>query len=520
MCKKCICFARVSSSRQDYQAQINAVKKAAIADNYKEDEIEVVVGKESAIKKTEEERQTLNEMKKIIEENPSIESVYCFAIDRIARRVSVVLSIKDYLLKHGINLVFLYPRKMETIRLDENGNKIEDEVTNLLLMMLSYGAQMEMKIKTERAVTKKAEMKENNEVIAKLIFGYVNVNRHAEIDPTTAPIVKWIFKAYNDNKLSLCSVFDEGVKLGYWKHLASKSSRASKIRQILMNYSYCGLPTESGFVYPKLIEKEEIDKAIELMKQARYKPKQSAIIALAKGKIRDRKSGYAMVYSGNHMSYETRANDDYKRVNMNIVDFLVWREASRVKWNLLSSQDANRRDQLVRDISQIDTKIENLQQLIDTEINERFNKVYKAYINSRGRISDSDYEREVTLLNKEEKKYKEQIDSFKQSKAELLQVLADFDKTDKKYIDPISVMSITDFALQKEIADEVIDKIEVDTNELGQIIYIYNKYEAEPQVYCNKGRTRRAIIYYLLNRDADAIDISDEYKLRYKRKNR
>ena len=89
--KKCLCFCRVSSKRQDFTAQSNKVKAAAIADGYKESEIIIVKGKESAIKLAEEERQTLNEMKELIEENPSIESVYCFAIDRLARRVSVIL---------------------------------------------------------------------------------------------------------------------------------------------------------------------------------------------------------------------------------------------------------------------------------------------------------------------------------------------------------------------------------------------------------------------------------------------
>ena len=73
--KKVICFARVSTIVQDLQPQLDAVKRQIIADNYEESEIVVVKGKESAIKLKEEQRQTLNEMKQLIEENPTIEEV-------------------------------------------------------------------------------------------------------------------------------------------------------------------------------------------------------------------------------------------------------------------------------------------------------------------------------------------------------------------------------------------------------------------------------------------------------------
>jgi DNA invertase Pin-like site-specific DNA recombinase len=92
---RCIVFSRVSSLQQDLEGQIKEVMKNALKD-YAKDEIIVVEGKESASQLEEDQRQTLNEMKQLIEKYPTIESVYCFAIDRIARRVSVALSVKDY----------------------------------------------------------------------------------------------------------------------------------------------------------------------------------------------------------------------------------------------------------------------------------------------------------------------------------------------------------------------------------------------------------------------------------------
>jgi hypothetical protein len=53
--KKCLCFLRVSSLKQDLTAQKEAVVSAAKKE-YKDSEIIVVQGKESAIKLDEMER--------------------------------------------------------------------------------------------------------------------------------------------------------------------------------------------------------------------------------------------------------------------------------------------------------------------------------------------------------------------------------------------------------------------------------------------------------------------------------
>lgn len=523
MCKKCIVFGRVSSNRQDYTAQVNKVKAVAIADGYSEDEIAVVTGKESAIKIDADKRQTLNEMNELIADNPTIESVYCFAIDRLSRHVGVIIDVAEDLFNKGINLVFLNPHKMGTIKVnDKTKEKEKDYIGWMLLAFLSVGAEMEMAIKVERAVNKKAEMKANNEVIGKLILGYKNVNKKPTIDTKTGPIVKWIFKSYNEDGLSLYKIYENGVQLGYWSNNPLKSSRASKIRQILMNYAYCGEPTKSGFVYPKLIEREEIDKAIYLMSQAQSKAKTiSKTIALAKGKIFDKETNYALRYDGNHLKYFKRNDRTNKLIsaNLNIIDFCVWREASRVKWNLLANKDDNTRNNIGNEIDTIDDKIYNIQQIIDTELKERFDKVYKAYINGRGRVSDEDYNRDVNKINKEEKKYKQQIDSLQQKKVELTAILNDMANEDSKVLDPTEVMSITDYNHQKEITDEVIYKILVNRTDRGQYIEIYNKYEAKPTIYLNNTVTNHTLIYELLNND-EALDISDEFKPRYKRNNK
>ena len=188
--KKCICFVRVSTTQQDLEAQKNEVYQAALSDGYKKEEIEVVEGKESAIKKKEEERETLNEMKEIIKENPSIEAVYIYAIDRLARKVSVVLSVKEELDRNGINLVFLHPYKMKTLEKTSEGIT-ENPTTKMLLMFLAYYAETEMKMKIDRFKTKKNELRKAGKVSeGSPMFGYKNENKFVVIDESVAPYIR------------------------------------------------------------------------------------------------------------------------------------------------------------------------------------------------------------------------------------------------------------------------------------------------------------------------------------------
>lgn len=91
MAIKAIVFVRVSSNAQDLVPQRIEVLDYAKR-FYAEDEIAIVEGKESAIKLSEERRKTLKEMKEIIAEYPSVEQIFCFALDRISRRCEVRLS--------------------------------------------------------------------------------------------------------------------------------------------------------------------------------------------------------------------------------------------------------------------------------------------------------------------------------------------------------------------------------------------------------------------------------------------
>ena len=262
MCKKCIVLLRVSTTHQDLEAQRDKVIAAAIADDYKKEEITIIEKKESAIKLKEDEREGLNEMKEIIEENPSIESVYVFAIDRLARKVSVVLSIRDYLMERGINLVFLNPRKLSTMLRNEQGIMEEDKLTSMMLLFLGYGAEMEMKLKLERFKAQKELMQKQKKLTSgKPVFGYYKKKDGTiGVDDEKAGYVKEIYNEILNNNKSIKQVEREFIARGIFP--PKKVVTGSTVRYICANKCYYGSTTTFGSImeYPPIITKSDWDK--------------------------------------------------------------------------------------------------------------------------------------------------------------------------------------------------------------------------------------------------------------------
>ena len=265
---KVICFARVSTTAQDLQPQIEAVKKAILYDGYMESEILYVQGKESAIKLKEEERQTLNEMKQLVEENPTIESVYFFAVDRLARRMSIVMSVKEWADERKLNLVFLSPHAMHTFRRNEKGEWVEDELTTLLLAMLSYGASMEMKVKKARFETAKEAMRLQGKLVqGNPLKGYcLDKDRNILIDEVEAELVRDLFNDYLHGEYTLTTLHSKYAKKGLFEPNINRSTIKVRIHSILNNTAYSGNPKISNYCkkhgkehkihYPPIISEE------------------------------------------------------------------------------------------------------------------------------------------------------------------------------------------------------------------------------------------------------------------------
>jgi DNA invertase Pin-like site-specific DNA recombinase len=538
MTKKCICFQRVSSYRQDTEPQRIAVHNAALKD-YKESEILEVTGKESAIKLTEEERVTLQEMKELVNENPTVECIYFFSVDRLARRVSVVMSIKEWADSKKINLVFLNPYPFSTWFKTTDGTLKKNEISDIYLMFLSFGAKMEMEIKAERFAAAKNWLRKNNKVTGKLLYGYKAdpVTKDIIVDTEKASIIKWCFDCYINKNMQTSQIFEEGVEFGYWPHLEERTSRSNKIRVYLKNYAYAGVQQPGGVIYPPIVDKEEVDKAIEIMSRKASKPIKTLMknIYYCKSLLRDEDTDNCLIVDRNHVRYKLTNSKKCYGINLNICDSVLWMTAYETKWNLTNYSEDDQLKDTIKQIEDVEIKISTLKKYIDDDLTPKFTKAYDAYINSRGRITIDLYNSTISKLEKEQKSVENKITYLVKRKTELLSVQSMLEQKERRNVDLLTIRDIKDDKLRLEIIKECITKMTI--KKLDSRVYVIKVYsitEEEPHNYVhihygpNKFRTYwmlNTIYYETFNVDEELkkgsmIDVTKEIEIRYKREYR
>ena len=452
--KQILALLRVSTLQQDLDAQKEAVTRAIIHDGYTVDEIQFIEKKESAIKLKEEEREGLQEMKELLVEYPSIKAVYCFAVDRLARRVSVVISIKDYLLERGINLVFLNPRPLATMRKNEKGEWVEDEISAMMLLFLSYGAEMEMKIKKARFKAAKELMRTQNKITeAKPIFGYYkDENKYARIDEKEGAIVRDLFNDYLKRNISLRDLYNEYAAND---KLPVTKGASARLASIFSNLAYSGQIKK----YPMIVTPEL----------------QNAVIAKMKGNKTLSKNGTQNIYLGKHLLVDSTGGRlvgnggkcNYRSfqlgqtctvVNINAVDSILWHCAVSLQVNYLASNMLEMRKNYDKDIERLTKQIESQEKKLE-ELHKQQSLALKQLIN--GKTTEEAYEQVADDLNERERNITSRMTEYQTeiSKIQKLQDTMEESTTLSEKVD--NIKEITDDTQRKEIIDSMIDKVMV-----------------------------------------------------------
>lgn len=519
--KKVICFSRVSSYHQDLTAQRKEVFEAAIKEGYKKSEILEVSGKESAIKLDIEERETLNEMNALIEKYPTIERVYFYAVDRCARRMSVVIKVFEEANKKMIDLVFIKNYNIHTIVEDDKGNKIVNPLASMILTMMGLAAQMEMQVKLERFKTAKDYLKTKGYATGALPFGYTAIEddkgKKIDINKEEAKIIHWVFDSYIDDCKSAIEIYNEGCERGYWEdNIKNNVDKSNKITRILKNKLYAGYPTPKGITYPILIDEERIEEAKQEMKQrccAGSEKHSNKNIYYCKGKIFD-ETNHAMVCDYTRMCYCDRLRTI--RLNINIAEFLCWRVAFFAKWNALTTNNVEleikNTKKLLDDTS---IKVMVAKERITKEIIPKYDNLNDLYIDKK--ITRNKYDEKYDDIEKEEKQAQEKINELEKKETELMNLLDKLKNQERRNIDIYEIRDIKDDVMRKSIIDEMIQKIEVrKENNNTYIITIHYPAFTSPSVfkYITHGGTKKEI--YELVGDEITLDITEEFTPRFK----
>lgn len=224
--KKAVIFARVSTEAQNYDEQINRMMAVALADGYKRENLIEIAVKESAIKKSEEEREGLNLLKEAVTNDCDINAVYVFEISRLGRRMDVISSVVEWLTNSHIQLVCDTPN----IRLFERDGSVSFGA-QMMIYLMGVLASQEMKIKKERFANGKARAKKEGRFVGGSVkFGYcLNEKKQIIVDESKVNLINTIFDMYIDGQgnEAIANYMNE-MGIAYKKSKTYTRSRVSK----------------------------------------------------------------------------------------------------------------------------------------------------------------------------------------------------------------------------------------------------------------------------------------------------
>lgn len=457
---KIILLARVSTQAQDYTMQVDEMRKVATSMGYSSDDQIEVKGKESAIKLEEEQRETLNEMKDLIEQHPEVNHVMVFAIDRLARRVSIVLNVKDWLTSRKINLTFLHPAQMSTLQADGTPNP----ATEMSLMLLAYGAQQEMNVKQARFKAAKDQLRKQKKIASgRCLYGYTKgKDRIPVIVEEEAEAIR---KAYmllaSDDTMTATRLDDMMVELGYWKAVTQKYN-SSRVCQIIHNPAYMG-GESGGVLYPAIVDQDTWEKATARLKANRKNPKsQHKYHYFCDQGLIKTVDSRPMHPIAKDWTYSTR--NDVKpiiSISLDIADLIAVMTTTEYHSMLRDRQGKEGVENARNTITQNLSKIESLQANVE-ELEASKKRAFKGYM--MGGVDDETYQGQVDELNSKIAKLKARIVEVEMANSNLEAFIERYDKEGENR-NWFQFESAT-FEQKKSMIREVIKTIWVERTEL------------------------------------------------------
>jgi len=475
---KCILLVRVStdSKKQELslREQESELFELALSKGYKEEDIIAICKQESALKRryaTNDEKdaieikqQGLQEMEDAIKNDSSINCVFAWEISRISRREKVLFDELEFLTDRKIQLIILKPY-IELLNSDGSLNPS----SKMQFSMFAALADAEMRNKSDRfRRTKESRRKEGKYVGGWLPYGYTvePSTKKIIINEEEAAIVKYMFNEYLKGRTSIYKLANELQERGIIDY-DNKHSAFTFAYTILRNYSYAGLQSTvrqkgrkaSTNVYPAIVTKEMVDKAIEMSEQAKSKPKTDVKnIYYCKSLLKCADCGRIYVARLNKAVYHC-SNENNKcnnaEISINLADTILWNVAMTLKISQMLHQSEEDKTAYQTQIEVLKQKIEKIN--IDIENN---NKAY-TLLNKRiimQKITEEDGELIEKELDSTKKELEKKLNEYNNKVAEIEQILFNMNTSIAfNHINVDNIADIEDDSLRYEIIHEMID---------------------------------------------------------------
>lgn len=467
--EKVIVLSRCSTVYQDVTQQTDSIMKQVHADGYNDDQVIIIENNESGSKLAIEEREGLNEMFSLIEndENRQIKSVYCFEISRIGRKPDIVFKVRDFLLNHNINLVCVKPYfKM----LDEDG-KIS-ESSSIMFGLFAVMAESETRTRVERTIRGKRKLKAEKKWTGGWIrFGYSVGPDKRFIPNDDADTVREIFDMYLTG-LSVQSITEELIERGKLNYDRVKVGSIFVGRVLNCKDYY------NEVLYPKIIEKSVFDKCQQIKAGKKCLPKTfHKHVYYCSSIIRDYKTGQMMIGYAHNACY--RNNELKVQISVNLIDSMIWTLAQHNKIIESKRDKSPLLKKLVDDISVLEDKIKTAEDKI-SKFSKQRDMIEIRLI--KGKIS----EKAAECLEKEIEDDTERIKHVLESLTTELRLknheFSSFTNKDDNLVGELS--DISDDTVRYNIIHEEIKMIKVERLGYSSVkLYVMYRFHEEWTVY-------------------------------------
>jgi len=426
--KKAVLFVRVSTEKQTLESQIEALKRSASIDGYGDSDIIVIAKKESGVKLKEAEREGLNELKSVIEQN-EIDCVYIFELSRLSRDPMTLYSVRDNIFRN--NKVQLKCLKPSFTLLEEPDRTKFDTMGSLVFSIFGCFAEQEVVEKKERFHRGKGQKALEGKYSGGVIpYGYTidsNRNNLIVIKHDEADIIHTIFDMYEAG-YSLARVAQElrerGLKYSNFVNKKRSPERNFDIwfvHQILTSELLTGRKLKgatASFVrsYPPIISEAQFDRCREIAKESSTKIGAKDNIYLAKSLIVCPECGSKFQAFSSKVHYschnalmssvvrKLNSLEDHRKCSNNIcisisaMDSLLWHVALNKESEYLLGTALDDKAEFEKQIATLDEKIAAIQPRLD-DIASKRERVVEAYI--EGSISKASKQKKFEELDEQ-----------------------------------------------------------------------------------------------------------------------
>lgn len=456
--KKAIIIVRTSTVKQEIDSQRDEVIKYALSDGYTDDELEVIGDAgSSAIKLDERYLENIGKVYKVIENTPSIECVYAWAIDRIGRREELLMNFKNFLISKKINLKIKNP-SLHLLEADGRVNSGAELAFSLFATM----AKQEMEQKKERFKRAKARNHKEGKFNggAETRFGYSVENGYFVVNREEADIVRLVFEEYSTGNYSMQKLADELNSRGIRNR--DKLLNVPFIHKVLTTIDYIGNGNKPVILDTAVYEKCE---EIRNNQTSTLLTKESKTIHLATKLLKCKECGsnYAANFD-RYVCYKHRFSKRFTdhchnnlTIRIDVLDELLWDISYKMHQEYLSIVDESKVESVKDEARILHQKVLEIYSRLE-HLKVRRERVIELYTD--GITTKDQYTSALNKIVVDTKYYSEELDRHTE-RYNYLEELLDRLQHPEKNIE----IEVNDIAERKKIVNKHIKSVYIERYE-------------------------------------------------------